>query len=537
MAIEQFGQSLLAGQRQRQRRIGKQQRRMQREEALGTLVGGIGNAYLKDKTDQFLNNEANQAFKMNYKRHLNAASNIIDEYAEAEKTQGGIRQYLINKRATFLQQDAESEWADKIGEYSQGDLNRYYQQEAAKWADANIDGFKNAYNSALEMGTMEDFQAAIARGYEGPANMADLVMKGVSGFFRGKNPANARSTVANQQRDDMLAAGKNIETYNAAINNGWDIDSAERLQAAVDNKLIKEKEREKVSTDHVFENINSFGKTYTVKRVKTVYREADGELVTESTLDDTDEPTALYLELLRGSDESGGIVTTGQPVVKDEGGYKSTTTPITVTDLLGRETTVYNVQIDMGEGEMGVASNVTDADRDVVREALTDQTIENLYINEKYQDATISMVAEAFANQLTVDKQQPGQEQRNKAMESLINSVAVDGRQFLNLFGPEEGQARLDAYNDYGADILRLATNASLVRMGSKMDLDNKTFVSGKGHTLNFNDPHSVALDFLASYVSLDSTESNQVTIPQSIFENMVNAVNTDTIVQTPDLA
>ena len=89
MAIEQFGQSLLAGQRQKQRRVAKQQRRMQRETALGTIAGAVGNQFLKSKTEEFLNNEANSAARINYKRHLNAASSLIDEYSEAEKTKGG----------------------------------------------------------------------------------------------------------------------------------------------------------------------------------------------------------------------------------------------------------------------------------------------------------------------------------------------------------------------------------------------------------------------------------------------------------------
>lgn len=536
MAIEQFGQSLLSQQRRRQQDIAKRQRRERRDVALGTLAGAIGNTYLQNQAEAFLNNEANAAARINYKKHLNAASTIIDDYTEATKTAGGVRQYLINKRANFLQQDAETEWADKIGEYSQGDLNKYYQQEAAAWADANIDNFKSAYNSALEMGTMEEFETAISKGYEGPANMADLLVRGVTGFFKGKSPTNARASVANKQRDSMLQAGKNIEAFNAAINNGWDIDSAEKLQAAVDREAIKKKERKFVSSEDVTQNISSYGGTYTVTLVKTTYQEPDGSLKTELTYKEDDEQTKEYLDFIREAKDTDGIVTSGNPVTTKREGYDERVTEYKIKDRLGNEKSFFNVEILMGEGPMGVAQKVTDADRDFVRKALTDQSIENMYINQNYQDATISAVAEAFVNQLQVDGQQPSQEQVNKAMESLIDSVAVDGRQFLNMFGPEDGQARLDLYNQYGADILKLTSNASLTRMGSKMDLKSNTFVSGKGHTLNFNDPHSVALDFLASYISLDSTASNKVSIPKKMFENIIKAVDTDRIITSEDL-
>lgn len=540
MAIEQFGQSLLAGQRQRQRRIGKQQRRMQREEALGTLVGGIGNAYLKDKTDQFLNNEANQAFKMNYKRHLNAASNIIDEYAEAEKTQGGIRQYLINKRATFLQQDAESEWADKIGEYSQGDLNRYYQQEAAKWADANIDGFKNAYNSALEMGTMEDFQTALARGYEGPANMADLVIKGVSGFFRGKNPANARSTVANQQRDNMLAAGKNIETYNAAINNGWDIDSAERLQAAVDNKTINRKGDKVIKSVGGTENRYVFGEQFTVEVIKKEIQKPDGstEIVTE--LDPNGIQAAIYKSRLTPDAEGNipSVIKTGETTSETVAGVRQTATEIIKVDPITGEEKFYSITFDIGSGGLAEASAlVTDGDRNLVTDVINRQSPEKLYINDEFSDATYSVIWDAFATQLIPDGKAGDADLIKKLRDSIIDKTASEARVVAGMFGPtdETGEGLKNLYQRYSEGIIAITTDSALVKLASKMDLKANTFVSKTGHSLNIQDKGEMALDLLASAASLEQTATNAPALPAAFVKNMIDAVDTDMIMTSED--
>ena len=61
MAIEKLGESLLTNIRERNDQIARQNRKRQRKEDLLAMTGsaliGVGNAYLKEKTQNFLQNK------------------------------------------------------------------------------------------------------------------------------------------------------------------------------------------------------------------------------------------------------------------------------------------------------------------------------------------------------------------------------------------------------------------------------------------------------------------------------------------------
>lgn len=189
MAIEETFKGLQQVRRGQYERIREQQRKQQRVDTLftaGNILSRVGNVFLREQMNNFINNEENMTRQAKYKSYLNTANNTVEEYKKAEAHEGGVLQYLIDKRANYLMNDATQEYA-KVNELNPTELNQYIQGEARTWAEANEKDFKAEYESALNLGTMEEYQAALAQEYDGPKNVGEFLWRGAKGFFAGKN--------------------------------------------------------------------------------------------------------------------------------------------------------------------------------------------------------------------------------------------------------------------------------------------------------------------------------------------------------------
>lgn len=109
MAIEQYGESLLSDVRQRRDKQAKQFRREQEQTALGSLALGmgvqIGNSYLRNKAQNFLNKEDTLKKRLEFKNLTRSAEARIAERAAYEK-QG--ENYFLQRALTELEQPLQA---------------------------------------------------------------------------------------------------------------------------------------------------------------------------------------------------------------------------------------------------------------------------------------------------------------------------------------------------------------------------------------------------------------------------------------------
>ena len=292
MAIEETFKGLQQVRRGQYERIREQQRKQQRVDTLftaGNILSRVGNVFLREQMNNFINNEENMARQAKYKSYLNTANNTVEEYKKAEAHQGGVLQYLIDTRANYLMNDATQEYA-KVNELNPTELNQYIQGEARTWAEANEKNFKAEYEAALNLGTMEEYQAALAQEYDGPKNVGEFLWRGAKGFFAGKNKNQIRAaTVQNRRATLMDQAGQQVQHFDAAVNAGYDIDSATAIQSAINDKKINIKEDKLLSTEYEDQVSHRHGGQLTLTYTVKTYETASGEQRVERTLEDNDD--------------------------------------------------------------------------------------------------------------------------------------------------------------------------------------------------------------------------------------------------------
>lgn len=190
MAIEEFGESLLAqqrGQMQDQRkRIEKAQKQGQLI-SLATMGVKIGNKFLEDRTNNFLNNEAILAEKAQYRSAANNAEAIFKEQQAIDSSGLSAEDYFFKTyRDPFEARAREVVPFEKVG--SAGAYNAVISKEARKLAEQRAAAHREGLTFAEKVVDEEDFEAMMSLNARKarPTNVFGALTQGAKRMFKGK---------------------------------------------------------------------------------------------------------------------------------------------------------------------------------------------------------------------------------------------------------------------------------------------------------------------------------------------------------------
>ena len=548
MAIEDTFKELQAVRRGQYERIREQQRKQQRTDtmfAATNVLTRIGNAFLREQAANFINNEDNMARKAKYRSYLNTANNTIEEYKQAEAFDGGVEAYLINKRKNFLMNDAQQEYAE-LSELKETELNKYINDQATQWASQNVQNFRDEYNSALQLGSYEDYEAALAQEYQGPRNVGEFLWRGAKGFFAGKNKNQIRAANVQSTRAALMEqAGREVQGFDAAVNAGYDIDSAVAIQSAIDDKKINRKEDVLISTEYVDEVSRRHGGELSITYTVETYETASGEKRVERKLEAKDNINpnnkyALQAATEAGIDPNSFVIKPPEVETKDnEWGVPVTTSTSDVIDPYGIvvDQVVYRV-FDLAEDTTLAMSRVTDTERLQISNANNMLAGVRTYKNNMTE--TYAGIAEAYYTQGLGDT--PTADQINDARKLFQAETAGELRVLINKIATSAGQpeqssmfvqsatgqvtpvsmASEEIMDIYHSDLAPLYTMSKLRSINSKRSEDGKVFEEEiKGFDLK---PENAALDMLVSLVSLENSNTPVDVNPETLrylFDNI----------------
>ena len=550
MAIEDTFKSLSAIRGQKIQKIRDQQKKQQRTDTLfagANILARVGNTFLKEQALNFINNEDNMAKKAKYKSFLNTASNSIEQYKAAEAFDGGVEAYLIDRRKNFLMNDAEQEYAE-LSELKETELNRYINNEATQWASDNLQNFKDEYNAALQLGSYEEYEAALAQEYQGPRNVGEFIYRGAKGFFAGKNKNQIRASNAQSGRAALMAqAGGDVQAYDAAVNAGYDIDSAAAIQSAIDDKKINRKEDVLISTDYVPEVSKLYDGELSITYTVRTYETASGERRVERVLEDDDDINPNNKYALRASSEAGFQATDLRPLppvieTKDNAyGVPVTTRTIDFMNPYGSripEARITQVVYDLAEDTSLAMARVTPTERLQISNA--SNMLAGIRTYKNNMTDTYAGLAEAYYTQGLGDTATA--DQINDARKLFQAETAGELRVLVNKIATSAGQpaqssmfvesatgevtpismASEELMDIYHSDLAPLYTMSKLRSINSKRSEDGKVFEEEiRGFDLK---PENASLDMLVSLVALENSNTpvdvNGETL-QYLFDNI----------------
>lgn len=237
MAIEEFGQSLLSQQRQRQQRANKEKRRAQREMTLGAIGGAIGNQYLKSKAEDFLNNES-------FRAELVQMSRAAKEY---EKTEPLYEEMLKQNKSSlqYFEDNLMSQADSRVKEILQNDelaslpeVQEMVRNEIRSQAQAQAAAFDNVRKYGAELVSPETAIAARKQLAKEniPSNIGEAAANWVVNLFKPENKKSMEYNVLLASQQNRYK--NNLDAFNlanAAFNSGRGLGESFEIADAVAN--------------------------------------------------------------------------------------------------------------------------------------------------------------------------------------------------------------------------------------------------------------------------------------------------------------
>jgi hypothetical protein len=217
MAIEQFGESILAGVRSRQEKDRKRREKEQLQAALtglGVTIGyKVGNQVLANNMSNFLNNEDVFAAKAQYKSALSNQASIYGLQKEIENSGMSSTDFFADRmRPQFEARAKEVVPFDRVG--PAGAYDEMVTAEVRKMAEQQAAAYEKALGAASNLGSQEDFDNMLALNAKDAraTNLLDAATRSVGRFFTGRSAQDVEEDALNAITNGRMA--QNAEKLN-----------------------------------------------------------------------------------------------------------------------------------------------------------------------------------------------------------------------------------------------------------------------------------------------------------------------------------
>jgi hypothetical protein len=322
MAIEQFGESLLASKRDRE----KKEKRSTL--LLGAAKIGIdlyGNS-IKKKAEEFASNAQVWSNRVNYKNALDKSQVLLTTLQGSENYGGGQRQWVIDniaapkikeQLARVIPEELYGE--DSLGSYTQEQAKRMvdgYEEEDGTKVKGMLELLKEAQTAAQNLKGIDDYDAMVQINNNTPKSVADAAYQRL---FGKKDAGALQQEAINKIVDSKFS--KNASAAQVAMDafyGGATVKDSEALAAsfakAVEAGKVKEKpatvEKKVVSIDSAVS-----GEKMTVIEITTT--DIRGNVDIEHKYLDGKEPTVTKTEKRTSKDVFSTVVEESVNVVRN----------------------------------------------------------------------------------------------------------------------------------------------------------------------------------------------------------------------------
>jgi hypothetical protein len=217
MAIEQYGESILANVRSQQKR---ERKRREKDELTAALTGlgvtigyKVGNQVLANNMSNFLNNEDVFAAKAQYKSALSNQASIYGLQKEIENSGMSSTDFFADRmRPQFEARAKEVVPFDRVG--PAGAYDEMVTAEVRKMAEQQAAAYEKALGAANNLGSQEDFDNMLALNAKDAraTNLLDAATRSVGRFFTGRSAQDVEEDALNAITNGRMA--QNAEKLN-----------------------------------------------------------------------------------------------------------------------------------------------------------------------------------------------------------------------------------------------------------------------------------------------------------------------------------
>ncbi len=232
--IDVLGQSLLNRQRTNRKRADKRSRK-ERNINLGLNLAakgvGYANTYLKNRADTFVNEQEELVgSRMRQQKAIARSQSIIEDYTKAQEYATGPEGYLAQmKFAPIIRANFERDFGDTT-DYSKTDIDNWVYETAAVKAKENIGSFNSAYDAAMSMGNIEDYDAYVKTKDGRAENVGGFLFNKLTRSLNNKTQADIDQEVTSTMRTNRFTdRADQVLLFDGYLNAGYTSTDAKNL--------------------------------------------------------------------------------------------------------------------------------------------------------------------------------------------------------------------------------------------------------------------------------------------------------------------
>jgi len=232
--IDVLGQSLLNRQRTNRKRADKRSRK-ERNINLGLNLAakgvGYANTYLKNRADTFVNEQEELVgSRLRQQKAIARSQSIIEDYTKAQAHPTGPEGYLAQEKfAPIIRANFERDFGDTTP-YSKTDIDNWVYETASVKAKENIGSFNSAYNAAMSMGDIDDYDAYIKTKNGRAENVGGFLFNKLTRSLNNKTQADIDQEVTTAMRTNRFTdRADQVLLFDGYLNAGYTSTDAKNL--------------------------------------------------------------------------------------------------------------------------------------------------------------------------------------------------------------------------------------------------------------------------------------------------------------------
>jgi len=238
--IDELGKSLLQRQRttrkRTQKRIDKDQRNAMWLNIAGAGVG-LANNYLRTRAENHVNNtEEFVGQKLLYNKGLIDRDYIISDYKKAAETPGGAEAYLIEKYKTPIKASLDRQF--DMEKWDQDSIDTYVFTEAQKKAKEMLPEFEAAYQDALTMPDIDDYNSYIKSRDGRSENVGGFIFNSLSRMFNDRTQEDVDAELINEVENSRYGkSAAQMKTFRESLDAGYNTLEAKTFADSTPSQL------------------------------------------------------------------------------------------------------------------------------------------------------------------------------------------------------------------------------------------------------------------------------------------------------------
>jgi hypothetical protein len=261
---------------------------------------GIGNKFLKDKSEHFIKNEKVNADRLRYKQAVRDSESVLSTKKLIDASGLSTQEYFAKENRPIVTQGMSEAMTEELK--NKDAYDSYITELSRSQASEQAKAFNDSLKYANQIGSPEDFEAMVNLRNTRPSSIGEFAVDKVFNLFKGQSQAEVDNAAYESiSKSAMMQNANRLSAFTKAFNKTKNLPAAYDYALAIVPDKDKVETIEQSSTTHVAQGtINVVTKDTTTNNITGDVKVSNHQVQTIKVDDAAKDPAKLVTALNAG---------------------------------------------------------------------------------------------------------------------------------------------------------------------------------------------------------------------------------------------